>query len=76
MNIGCALDIVEHLAAAPAVAADDVAMAVRAQVIEVGAGDHAAIANEHDAPEPEALFEVAQHIGHSLGIAPVAPANT
>ena len=32
-------------------------MAVRAQVIKVVAGDHAAIANEHHAPEPEALFD-------------------
>jgi hypothetical protein len=62
--------------AAPAVTADNVAMAVFAQVVEVLAGHHAAVADEHDALEPEALFEITQHVGHRLGIAPVARERT
>ena len=69
---GRALDIIEHFAAAPAIAADDVTVAARAQIIEVLARHHAAIANEDDAFEPEALFEVTHHIGNGLGVAPIA----
>ena len=47
-------------------------MAARAQVIEVLAGHHAAVADEHDALEPEALLQITQDIGHGLGVAPVA----
>src|ERR1700730_4113803 len=51
-GVGRALDIIEHLAAAPAIAADDVAMTAATQISEVLARHHAAIANEHDALEP------------------------
>ena len=69
---GCALDIVEHFAAAASIAADNVAMAAAAQVVEVLARHHAAIADKDDTIEPEALLEIAQHIRDRLGIAPVA----
>jgi hypothetical protein len=72
-SAGCALDIVEHLAAAAAIAADDVAMTALAQEIEVVARHHAAVADEHDALEPEALLKIAQDLGNRLGIAPIAP---
>jgi hypothetical protein len=65
------LDIVEHLSASPSIAADDVAMTAATQIIEVVLCDHAAVANEDHASEPEALLQVMHHIGHSLGIAPV-----
>src|SRR6202035_4470091 len=68
---GCALDIVEHLAAAAAVAADDVTMAVLAHESEVVARHHAAVADEHDALEPEALLKIVQHLGDRLGVAPI-----
>src|SRR5215831_17573199 len=69
---GRALDIVEHLAAAPAIAADDVAMAMATQQIEVIARHHAAVADEVHALEPKTSLEIAQHLGHRLGVAPVA----
>lgn len=69
---GRALDVIEDFAAAAAIAADDVAVAVRAQVIEIVAGHHAAVADKHDAPEAEALLQIAQHLRHRLGVAPVA----
>ena len=69
---GRALDIVEHLAAAAAIAADDVAVAAATQIIEVLARHHAAVADEHDALEPEALLQITQDIGNGLGIAPIA----
>jgi len=47
-------------------------VAARPQVIEVLAGHHAAIADKYDAFEPEALLQVAQDIGHGLGVALVA----
>src|SRR5580704_6516838 len=53
---GGALDVVEHFAAAPAIAADDVAVAAAAQVIEVLARHHAAVTDEHHAFESEALL--------------------
>jgi hypothetical protein len=31
-----------------------------------------AVADEHDTLEPEALFEITQHVGHCLGVASVA----
>src|SRR5215469_879953 len=67
-----ARDVVEHLAAAAAVATDNVAMPVRTQQIEVLAGHHAAVADEHDALEPEALLDVAQDLGDGGGVAPIA----
>src|ERR1700751_4723928 len=69
---GRALDVVEHLAAAAPVATDHVAVALPAQQIEVVARHHAAIADEHHTFEPEALLQIAQHLGHGHGIAPVA----
>src|SRR5262249_48377457 len=69
---GRALDMVEHLAAAPAIAADNVAVTAATQIIEVLARHHAAVADEHDALEAEARFEIAQHVGDRLGVAPVA----
>jgi hypothetical protein len=69
---GCALDIVEHLAAAAAIAADDVAVAMLAHEIYVVAGHHPAVADEHHALEPEALLEIAQDLGDRLGVAPIA----
>jgi hypothetical protein len=56
---GCALDVVEHLAAAAAIAADDVAMAVFAHESEVVARHHTAVADEHHALEAEALLKIA-----------------
>ena len=47
-------------------------MAAAPQVIEVLARHHAAIADEHDAVEPEASLEIAHDIGDGPGIAPVA----
>ena len=46
-------------------------MTVLAQVIEVLARHHAAIADEHDPLEPEALLEITENFGNGLGIAPV-----
>src|SRR5262249_61529327 len=69
---GGALDIVEYFSAAPAVATDDVAMTATTQIIEVLLRHHAAVADEHHPLEAEALFQIAQHLWHSLGIAPVA----
>jgi hypothetical protein len=69
---GCALDVVEHLAAATAVAADDVAMAVRAHESEVVARHHAAVADEHHALEPEALLKIVEDLGDRFGVAPIA----
>src|SRR6202030_3503480 len=69
---GRALDVVEHFAAAPSIAADDVAVAAAAQIIEVLARHHAAVTDEHHALEPEALLEVAQHIGNGVGVASIA----
>jgi hypothetical protein len=51
------LNIVEHFAAAPAIAADDLAVTAHPQIIEVLARHHPAIADEYDAFEPEALLE-------------------
>jgi hypothetical protein len=34
-------------------------VAVRAQVIEIVARYHAAVADQHDAPQAEALFQIA-----------------
>jgi len=47
-------------------------VAARPQVIEVLAGHHAAIADKYDAFESEALLQVAQDIGHGLGVTLVA----
>ena len=47
-------------------------MAAAAQVIEVLARHHAAVTDEHHAFESEALLEVAQHIGNSVGVASIA----
>lgn len=47
-------------------------MAVATQQIEVVARHHAAVADEYDALEPEALLKIAQHLGDRLGIAPIA----
>ena len=66
------MDIVEHLAAAAAIAADDVAMAVFAYERKVVARYHGAIADEHHALEPKALLKMIQHLGHCLAIAPIA----
>jgi hypothetical protein len=66
------LDIVEHFSAAPAIAADDVAMTAATQIIEVLLGHHAAVADEDHAPEPEALLQITHHIRYRLGTAPVA----
>jgi len=66
------LNIVEHLAAAAAIAADDVAVTAATQVIEVLARHHAAVADEHDTLEPKASLQIAHDIGDGLGIAPVA----
>jgi hypothetical protein len=66
------LDVVEHLAAAAAIAADDVAMAVFAYQSKVVARHHAAVADEHHALEPEALLKIIQHLGDRLGVAPIA----
>src|SRR5262249_40616763 len=65
-------DIVEYFFAAPAVATDDVAMTATTQIIEVLLRHHAAVADEHHPLEAETLFQIAQHLWHSLGIAPVA----
>ena len=43
---GCALDIIVHLAAAAAIPADNVAMAVLAEIVEVLARHHAAIVDD------------------------------
>jgi hypothetical protein len=66
------LDKIEHLAAAAAIAADNVAMTAAAQILEVLARHHAAITNKYDAFEPEALLDITQDIGDRLGIAAVA----
>ena len=47
-------------------------MAAAAQLLEVLARHHAAVADEHHTLEPEALLEVAQHIGNGVGVASVA----
>jgi hypothetical protein len=69
---GGGLDIVEHLAAAAAIAPDDVAMTTAAQLLEIGGSDHAAIADKHGALDAEATFQILHHIGHRLGVALVA----
>jgi hypothetical protein len=69
---GGGVDIVEDLAAATAIASDDVAMTAAAQLLEIGGGDHAAIANKYHALDAEALFHIPHHIGHRLGVALVA----
>jgi len=66
------LDIVEHLTTAAAIAAHNVAMTIAAQVFEVLARHHAAVADKDDAFEPEALLEIAQNIRDRFGIAPIA----
>ena len=47
-------------------------MTAAAQLIEVLAGNHAAVANQHDALDAEALLQVMHHIGDGHGIAPIA----
>jgi hypothetical protein len=69
---GRGLDVIEHLAAAPAIAADDVAMAMASQQIEIVARHHAAVADKDHAFQSEASLEIAQHLGHRLGVAPIA----
>src|SRR5215471_4645079 len=69
---GRALDIAEHFAAAPAIAADNVAVPAATQIIEVLARHHAAVADEHDPLEAEARFKIAHNLGDRLGVAPVA----
>jgi hypothetical protein len=69
---GCALDVVEHLAAAAAIAADDIVVALFAHESKVTARHHAAIADGHHTLEPEALLKVTGHLGDRLGIAPIA----
>src|SRR6516165_7774976 len=69
---GRALDIVEHLTTAAAIAANNVAMTIAAQVFEVLARHHAAVADKDDAFEPEALLKIAQNIRDRFGIAPIA----
>ena len=66
------MDIVEYFSAASAVAADDVAMTAATKIIEVLLRHHTAVADEHHPSQSEALFQIAQHLRHSLGIAPVA----
>ena len=41
------------------------------EVINVLARCHAAIADQHDAFEPKALFQIAHHLGNRLGVAPI-----
>ena len=69
---GRALDIVEHFAATPAIATNNVAVPTATQIIEVLARHHAAVADEHDALEAEARFEIAHNLCDRLGVAPVA----
>jgi hypothetical protein len=69
---GCALDVVEHLAAAAAIATDDIAVAMFAHESKVAARHHAAVADEHHAIEPEALLKIVEHFGDRFGIAPIA----
>jgi hypothetical protein len=52
------LDVVEYLSAATAIAADDVAMAMASQQIEIVACHHAAVTDEYHALESEASFEI------------------
>ena len=66
------MDIIEHLAAAPAIAADNVAMTAASQIIEILARHHATVANKHDALEPEALLQINHDVGDRHGIAPIA----
>src|ERR1700747_2949811 len=69
---GRALDVVEHFSAATAIAADDVTMAMASQQIEIVGCHHAAVTDEYHALESEASFEITQHLGHRLGVTPVA----
>jgi hypothetical protein len=54
-----ALDIVEHLATAPAVSPNNVAVAATLQLIDVLAPRHTAIANQNDTLAPEAILQIA-----------------
>ena len=69
---GRALDIVEHLTTASAIAADNVAMSAVLQLFKVLARRHAPIANQHNAFEPKALLQIAHDLGNRLGIVPIA----
>src|SRR5262249_31897857 len=67
-----ALNVVVDLTAAAAIAADNVAVTARAQIIEVPASDHAAVTDKHNALKPKAFVEVAKDRRHGVGIAPVS----
>src|SRR5215831_18544539 len=67
-----ALNVVVDLTAAAAIAADNVAVTTRAQIIEVPASDHAAVTDKHNALKPKAFVEVAKDRRHGVGIAPVS----
>src|SRR5215469_3956998 len=67
-----ALNVVVDLTAAAAIAADNVAVTTRAQIIEVLGRDHAAVTDKHNALKPKAFVEVVKDRRHGVGIAPVS----
>ena len=67
-----ALNVIVDFTTAAAIAADNVALSTRAQIIEVLGRDHAAVADKHNALEPKAFVEVAKDLRHSVGIAPIS----
>src|SRR5215471_10656518 len=69
---GGTLNIVENFPAAPAIAADNVAMAAHTQRIKILAGDHPAIADQDDSLDAEPALKIMHHVRHGLGIALVA----
>src|SRR5262249_3365713 len=67
-----ALNVVVDLTAAAAIAADNVAVTARAQIIEVPASDHAAVTDKHNALKAKVFVEGGKDRRHGVGLAPVS----